>query len=95
MKPYNMDQSLLRNSKTKEIIGMVDNSKVKDRHGNTLARFNRVWIFDASSNRIAHFDGTDVKDKSGVRITTIDKIRQEIDGPGGISIVALWVIFLR
>ena len=40
-------------------------------------------------------DGTYVRDSSGKRIRTVDDVRKEIDGPGGATLVALWILLIR
>lgn len=61
------------------MVGRIDGKHIRDSHG----------------VKIADFDGIDIRDKRGVKIGTINNVRKLIDGAGGISLVALWILFVR
>jgi len=53
-------------------------------------------IYDDHSHKIASVKGPDVYDDHSHKIGSVDKIRKEIDGAmGGVSVVALWLLFCR
>jgi sporulation protein YlmC with PRC-barrel domain len=76
-------------------IGEIDGKYVKDSHGSRVGEIDGKYIKDAHGSRIAELDGQNVKDSHGSRIGTIADVRKEIDGPGGMTVVALWVLFIR
>ena len=50
---------------------------------------------DSRGQRLIEFDGQYIKDNRGQRIGTHDDVLKLIDGPGGMTLIALWVLFAR
>ena len=44
---------------------------------------------------MAQFDGDYIRDSSGSRLGEIKDVHKVIDGVGGMSLVALWVLCVR
>ena len=44
---------------------------------------------------VAEIDGRDIRNSSGSKIATADEIKKEIEGIGGVSLVAMWIFFVR
>jgi hypothetical protein len=61
------------------------------------ASFN-AWQMDSIDNhgvKLADFDGRDVRDSHGSKIAGIEDVKKMIDGIGGVSLVAMWLFFVR
>ena len=58
---------------------MVDGDEIKDCNNNLIGKANR----------------NDIKDRNYNRLGTLDDARKEIEGPGGTTIAALWLLFVR
>jgi hypothetical protein len=94
MANYKMDGAYLRD-RSGNRVGHVDGNYIKDSRGNRAGQIDGKYIRDHSGNRVGEFDGKQVRDARGSRIASIDDVRRAIDGPGGMTLVALWVLFVR
>ena len=81
----------LRGSK----IGYIDGNYIRDSHGSRVGQLDGRYIRDSHGSRVAEFDGHVIRDGHGNRIATIDDVKKQIDGVGGNSLVALWVLLVR
>ena len=93
MADYKFDRNELRCRGSK--IGVVDGKYIRDSHGSKVGEFDGKYIRDSHGSKLAEFDGKVVRDSHGSRIATIDDIKKQIDGVGGLSLVALWVLLVR
>jgi len=76
-------------------MGEIDGKYIKDGHGNRVGEIDGNYIKDSHGKRLAELDGNTIKDASGNRIGTLDDVRRTIDGPGGMTLAALWVLLIR
>ncbi len=76
-------------------VGVVDGKYIRDSHGSRVGEIDGKYIKDSNGRKVAEFDGKVVHDGSGRRIATIDDVRKQIDGVGGMSLVAVWVLLAR
>jgi len=76
-------------------IGQIDGKYVRDSRGIRVGEIAGNVIRDARGLRVAQIDGVAIRDASGGRIGNVDDVRELIDGPGGASLVALWLLLLR
>ena len=60
-------------------MGKIDGKKIKDARG----------------SKLAEYDGKYIKDKYGRKIGEMKHVKADIKGDGGISLVALWLFFVR
>ncbi len=93
MANYKFDGKELHGGGSK--LGVVDGKYIKDSHGNKVGEIDGKYIKDSHGSKLAEFDGKVVKDSHGSKIATIDDIKKQIDGVGGVSLVALWVLLVR
>jgi hypothetical protein len=93
MADYKFDGKDLRCRGTR--IGSIDGKTVRDSHGSRIGEFDGKTIRDSHGSRIGEFDGQVVRDASGSRIATISDVQRAIDGPGGASLTALWMLLVR
>ena len=75
--------------------GRIDGSYVYDDHGKRIGKFERDYIYDSHGSRIGKLDGKNVYDGHGSRLGTLDDVKKSIDGPGGLSLVAMWLLLVR
>jgi hypothetical protein len=76
-------------------IGHVEGNTVRDGHSGKVGTIDGRYIRDAHGSKVAEFDGENIRDSHGARISTMHDIRKVIDGQGGITLVALWLFFVR
>jgi sporulation protein YlmC with PRC-barrel domain len=91
---YKFDGKDLRD-RTGHKIGTFDGKAVRDERGSKLGEFDGKVIRDSHGSKVAEFDGQNIKDPRGSKIGTINDVRKVIDGPGGGSLVAIWVLMVR
>jgi hypothetical protein len=77
------------------VIARVEGNEIKDSSYNTVGRIEGDEIKDSSYNLIARIDGDEIKDRSYSRMGTMSDARSAIDGPGGHTLAALWIFFVR
>jgi sporulation protein YlmC with PRC-barrel domain len=75
-------------------VGVLDGKYIKDSNGKKVGEIDGKYIKDSHGKKLAEFDGK-VIEIAGKRIATIDDIKKQIDGVGGVSLVALWVLLVR
>jgi hypothetical protein len=93
MADYKYDGKELRCKGSK--IGIVDGKWIRDSHGAKVGEVEGMKIRDSHGAKVAEFDGKTIRDGHGGKVETIDKVQKQIDGTGGISLVALWWFFIR
>lgn len=76
-------------------VGELRGDNIYDSRGRRVGKINGNNIVDSRGSRVAQFDGRSIKDKVGRRIGTIDNVKEDIDGIGGASLVAMWLFFVR
>jgi hypothetical protein len=95
MADYKLDGNYLRN-RSGNRVAQVDGKIIRDSSGNRLGEVDGEFIRDSRGNRVAQFDGTYIRDGStGNRIGEMKDVHNSIDGVGGITLVALWVLCVR
>lgn len=94
MPEFKFDGRVLRN-KSGSRVAEVDGKYVRDSHGARVGEFDGKTIRDIRGSRIAEFDGEVIRSSSGSRLGTIADVKRAIDGAGGISLVALWLLMIR
>lgn len=93
MADYKFDGKYLTQRGTR--VGQIDGKYIKDSHGSRTGEIDGKYIKDGHGSRIAEVDGQYIKDGHGKRIGTFGDVRKSIDGSGGASLAALWVLFIR
>jgi hypothetical protein len=68
---------------------------IRDHHGNRLGEIDGKYFRDNHGVKLADFDGRDVRDSHGSKIAGIEDVKKMIDGIGGVSLVAMWLFFVR
>ena len=91
---YKFDGHYLRN-KSGIRIAEVDGKNLRDDKGRSVGVVDGKYIRDSQGNRIAEYDGQYIRDASGKRIGNIKDVNKDINGVGGITLVALWLLFVR
>lgn len=76
-------------------VAYIDGSSIRDSHGSKVATIDGRNIRDSHGSKVAEFDGENVRDSHGTRIGILKDVQKAIDGQGGISLVALWLFFVR
>ncbi len=76
-------------------VAYIDGSSIRDSHGSKVATVDGRNIRDSHGSKVAEFDSENIRDSHGARIATIKDVQKAIDGQGGISLVALWLFFVR
>ena len=94
MSEFKFDGKVLR-SKSGSRVAETDGKYVRDSHGSRIGEFDGKTIRDDHGSRVAEFDGEVIRSSSGSRLGTIADVRKAIDGAGGISLVALWLLVVR
>lgn len=93
MTNYKFDGRILR-SRSGAKVAEFDGRHIKDAHGQRIGEIEGKNIKDSHGHRLAEFDGKVIR-QSGSKIGTIDDVTDDIDGAGGISLVALWLLAVR
>jgi hypothetical protein len=91
---FKFDGKVLR-SKSGSRVAETDGKYVRDSHGRRIGEFDGKTIRDDHGGRVADFDGEVIRSSSGSRLAIIADVRKAIDGTGGISLVALWLLVVR
>ena len=94
MSDYKFDGRYLKDRRGKK-IAQIDKNYVKDARGSRVGRIDGKRIRDARGSKLAEYDGKYIRDKSGRRIGGMKDVKADIKGDGGISLVALWLLFVR
>jgi len=93
MADYKFDGKELRCRGAK--VGTLDGKYIRDEHGSKVGEIDGKYIRNSSGSKIGEFDGSTVRDGSGSRIGEFTEIKKDIDGVGGVSLTAMWLIFVR
>jgi hypothetical protein len=94
MSDYKFDGRWLK-SRSGKRIAQVDKDYIKDDRGARVGKVDGKKIKDARGSKLAEYDGKYIKDKYGRRIGGMKDVKANIKGDGGISLVALWLLFVR
>jgi hypothetical protein len=76
-------------------IGSSDVKNLYDSHNSKIGSFDAKNIYDSHNSRVGSLDGMNIYDSHNSRIGTMDDVRKAIAGPGGMTLVAFWVLMLR
>lgn len=76
-------------------IGKLDGQYIYDGRGSRVGKLEGDYICDGRGSRIGKVDGRNIYDGHGRRIATLDDVHKQIEGPGGASLAALWILFIR
>jgi hypothetical protein len=76
-------------------IGEIEGNTVKDANSKKVGEIEGNIIKDAQFNKIAEVDNDEIKDAHRRKIWTTEGVQNIIDGAGGITSAALWVLLLR
>jgi hypothetical protein len=94
MAPYIFDGQCLK-SRFGYQIGEIEGNTIKDAHYNRVGEIDGNIIKDADYNKIAEVENGEIKDAHYKKIWTTEGVHDIIDGPDGLSSVAMWVLLLR
>ena len=94
MASYTFDGDELKDSRH-EVIARVRGDEIQDARHNTVGRIKGDEIQDSHHNTVARIDGEEIQDSRHSRIGTLAEVRNLIDGPGGRTLAALWVLLVR
>jgi hypothetical protein len=95
MAEYTFDGKQFRRSQDNTLMGEIDGNYIRDANYSQKGQIDGNYIRDASYNIIAQVDGDYIRDANNNQIGTVYNVQNIIDGPGGPSLVALWVLFIR
>ena len=76
-------------------IGRVSGNSIYDAHSSQVGRVDGNNIYDRHSSQIGRIDGNTIYDGHGSRVGSMDDVRRAIEGPGGTTLAALWLCFVR
>ena len=76
-------------------IGEVHGNTIKDAHLKKVGEIEGNIIKDANLNKIAEVKNGEIKDANLNKLWTTDGVQNIIDGTGGLTSAALWVLLLR
>jgi hypothetical protein len=76
-------------------IGEIEGNTVKDAYYKKVGEIDGNTIKDANYNKIAIVENDEIKDAQHKKIWTTDGVQHIIDGAGGITSAALWILLLR
>jgi hypothetical protein len=94
MADYKFNGTELR-TKANQLIGRIDGKLVRDNKGSKVGEIDGNTIRDASRSKIAEIDGDNIRDAHRTKIGTMMDVRKSIEGPGGVTLAALWVHFVH
>ena len=76
-------------------MARINRDRILDDKGRSAGRFKDEKIYDAKGRSAGRFDGRYLFDGKGRRIADRRQIEKDIDGNGGTSLAALWLLFVR
>lgn len=77
------------------IIGRVAGTDIHDNLGRVIGKIRGEEIQDTHSHTVGRVQGNNVYDGSGCRIASMSDIRNAIDGTGGVTLAAIWILLVR
>jgi len=95
MADYSFDGKRLKKIATGQKLGEVDRNLVRATNAAKMGEIEGKIIRDGHGKKVLEFDGKIVKDDRGIKVTTLQDIQKEIEGEGGINLVAVWNFFVR
>jgi hypothetical protein len=94
MANYKIYNDELRDSSNRT-LGKLYNDEIRDSSNRTVIKIYGDEFRDSSNRTIAKMYNDEVRNSSNSKIASLSDIRRIIDGPGGKSLVAFWLAFLR
>lgn len=94
MSEYKFDGTTMQDRQYR-IVARVNGNEIQNEQYQTVGRIDGNEIQNQSYQTIGRVNGTDVEDASYRRLTTLSEIRHVIDGPGGTTLAALWLLFVK
>lgn len=101
MADYKFNGKELR-AKSGSLVGKIDGKIVKDERGSPVGKIDGNKILDAHGSTIGEIktilglaSGPEIRDEDGTRIGAMMDARKSIDGPAGVALAALWLLFVR
>lgn len=91
---YKFDGKELRD-RSGHKIAVLDGKYIRDASGSKVGEIDGKYFRNGSGSKVGEFDGRDLRDASGSKIATVDDVRKAIDGIGGATLVAMWLLFVR
>jgi hypothetical protein len=77
-------------------VASISGNDIHDRYGSTVGTISGSSIRDRYGSTIASFSGNNVRDeKAGRSLGSLSDVKRDIEGSGGISMVAMWVLFVH
>lgn len=69
---------------------------ILDKNGHQIAKISSNAVFDMNDKKLASISGKSILNSDGRVIGTMRQIRREVEGGhGGVSQVAVWLLFVR
>ena len=85
----------LYDSKNHRVATMKGNN-LYDSKNHKVATIKGNNLYDSKNHKVATLNGSDIRDSRNHKIASISDAKKAIDGAmGGMSVVALWVCFIR
>jgi len=77
-------------------VATVRGSDIYDERNHKVATVRGNDIYDERNHKVATVRGSDVYDERNSKIASIGDVKKAIDGAmGGVTVVALWLFFVR
>jgi hypothetical protein len=77
-------------------IATVRGNDILDEHSHKVATVRANDILDEHNHKVATVRGDDILDEHNHKISTLRDVKKTIDGAmGGVTVVALWLFFVR
>ena len=93
MSDYKFDGTKL--SQRGSTVAKVDGNKILDSHSSKIGSVDGNKILDKHGSKIGSVDGDKICDSHGSKIGTLSDVRRTIDGPGGVTLAAMWLLLVR
>ena len=94
MADYKFDGTTLR-SRSGSRVGTIQGDTIRAANGSRAGTIKGDEIRDSSGRRIGKFDGDCVRDETNRSVLKDRDLDRIIDGPGGCSKAAMWLLFVR
>lgn len=94
MSKYKFDGKQLRDPSGNR-LGEFDGKIVRDKAGTRVGEVDGKIIRDKNGSRMGEFDGINLRDSKGSRVATLEDVKRDIDGIGGTTLAAMWLLFIR
>jgi hypothetical protein len=95
MTDFKMKGSELFDSHNHKVATLRGND-VLDEHSHKVATIRGSDILDEHNHKFASVKGSDILDEHNHKFASVNDVKKVIDGAmGGVSVVALWLFFVR